>query len=140
MTKHDFALSELMNELIAAEIILKTKVSVNMAHVSSSKPKGKKKKKQVKQVGKVFVKKFNKAKNGTKGKWGSNCYYCDQPGYLKRKCTKFLAPIGLGETSSLLVETCLVANPINSWCVDSSSTNLVCNSLQGFQVTRQLNE
>jgi hypothetical protein len=62
MNKQDFTLFELKNELITMESILKTKVSVNMAQASSSKLKGKKKKKnQVKQVGKMFVKKFNKA-------------------------------------------------------------------------------
>jgi hypothetical protein len=44
-----------------------------------SKPKGKKKKKQVKQVGKVFVKRFNKAEKGTNGKSGGNYYHCDKP-------------------------------------------------------------
>jgi hypothetical protein len=140
MNKQDFTFSKLMNELIAAEGILKTKVSVNMAQASSSKPKGKKKKNQIKQVGKVFVKRFKKAENRTNGKQGSNCYYCDQPGHWKRNCNKFLATIGQGEASSLLVETCLVVNPINSWCVDLRPTNHVCNSLQRFRVTRQLNE
>jgi hypothetical protein len=50
MNKQDFILSELMNELIVAEGIRKTKVSINMAQASSSKSKCKKKKKQVKQV------------------------------------------------------------------------------------------
>jgi hypothetical protein len=31
-------------------------------------------------------------------------------------------------------------NPTGTWCVDSGSTNHVCNSLQGFQETRKLNE
>jgi hypothetical protein len=140
MKEQDFTWSKLMNESIAMESILKTKVYINMAQASSSKPKAKKKKKLVKQVGKVFVKKFNKAENGTKGKQGSNWYYCDKPEHLKRNCTKFLASIGQGETSSFLVETCLVTNPTNSWCVDSGSTNNASNSLQGFQVTGQLNE
>jgi hypothetical protein len=89
MNKQDFTLSELMNELIVAESILKTKVSVNMAQALSSKPKGKKKKKKKKQVkqGKVFVKRFKKAEKGTKGKHGSNCYFCDQPGHWKRNYT-----------------------------------------------------
>lgn len=68
MKEQDFTWSELMNELVAAESILKTKVYINMAQASSSKPKAKKKKKLVKQVGKVFVKKFNKAEKGAKGK------------------------------------------------------------------------
>lgn len=132
MNKQDFMLYKLMNVLIAAESILKTKVSVNMAQASFSIPKDKYKTKQVKQVSKVFVKRFNKAKNGIKGKRGGNCYHCDQPGHWKKNCTKFLAFIGQGETSSLLVKTCLVANLTNSWCVDSGSTNHVYNSLQGF--------
>ena len=38
------------------------------------------------------------------------------------------------------IETCLVVDSTNTWIVDSGATNHVCNSLQGFQVTRQLNE
>ena len=42
--------------------------------------------------------------------------------------------------STFLLETCLVQNPTKSWCVDSGCTNHICNSLQGFQETRKLNE
>ena len=42
--------------------------------------------------------------------------------------------------SSFLLEMCLVQNPTDSWCVDSSCTNHICNTLQGFQETRKLNE
>ena len=42
--------------------------------------------------------------------------------------------------SSFLLKICLVQNPTNSWCVDSGCTNHICNSLQGFQETRKLNE
>ena len=42
--------------------------------------------------------------------------------------------------STFLLETCLVQNPTNSWCVDSGCTNHICNFLQGFQETRKLNE
>ena len=42
--------------------------------------------------------------------------------------------------SSFLLEICLVKNPTDSWCVDSGSTNHICNSLQGFQETRKLNK
>ena len=41
---------------------------------------------------------------------------------------------------TFLLETYLVQNPTNSWCVDSGCTNHICNSLQGFQETRKLNE
>jgi hypothetical protein len=42
MNKQDFTFFKLMNELITTESILKTKVYVNIAQDSSSKPKGKK--------------------------------------------------------------------------------------------------
>ena len=42
--------------------------------------------------------------------------------------------------SSFLLETCLVHNPTNSWCVDSRCTNHIYNVLQGFQETKRLNE
>ena len=34
----------------------------------------------------------------------------------------------------------MVQNPTDSWCVDSSCTNHICNSLQEFQETRKLKE
>ena len=42
--------------------------------------------------------------------------------------------------SSFLLEICLVQNPTNSWCVDSGCTNHICNTLQGFQEIKKLNE
>ena len=42
--------------------------------------------------------------------------------------------------STFLLEICSVQNPTDSWCVDSGCTNHICNSLQGFQETRKLNE
>ena len=42
--------------------------------------------------------------------------------------------------SSFFLEICLVQNPTDSWCVDSGCTNHICNSLQGFQETKKLNE
>ena len=41
---------------------------------------------------------------------------------------------------SFLLEICLVQNPTDSWCVDSGCTNHICNSLQGVQETRKLEE
>jgi hypothetical protein len=41
MSKKDYTLAELMNELIAAESILKNKTSAFIAHASNPKPKGK---------------------------------------------------------------------------------------------------
>ena len=37
---------------------------------------------------------------------------------------------------TFLLEICLVKYLMDSWCVDSD----ICNSLQGFQETRKLNE
>ena len=42
--------------------------------------------------------------------------------------------------SSFHLEIYLVQNPMDSWCVDSSCTNHICNSLLGFQETRKLNK
>ena len=42
--------------------------------------------------------------------------------------------------SSFLLEICSVQNPTNPWCVDSGCTNHICNTLQGFEETRKLNE
>ena len=42
--------------------------------------------------------------------------------------------------SSFLLEICLVQNPTGSWCVNSSCTNHICNTLQGFQESKKLNE
>ena len=42
--------------------------------------------------------------------------------------------------NTFLLEICLVKNPTDSWCVDLGCTNHICNSLQGFQETKKLNE
>ena len=44
------------------------------------------------------------------------------------------------ESYSLVVETCLAVLSSGTWCVDTGATNHVCNSLQGFQETRQLSD
>lgn len=62
MNKKSYTLFELINEVIVAEGILKTKASVHMAHASSSKSKGRKKKKGSKQAGKQDAIRVNKAR------------------------------------------------------------------------------
>ena len=113
-----------------------------MAEASTSQPKskgkGKKKKKKdfTKQVGKQIA--LGVADKGKKIK--GKCFHCGKEGHWKRNCPKFKAANNKGMKSSFLLEICLVQNPMDSWCVDSGRTNHICNSLQGFQETRKLNE
>ena len=135
MNKKIYSLSELMNELVAAEGILGTSnVDANMAEASTSQPKskgrGKKKKKKdfTKQDGKQIA--LGVTNKGKKIK--GNCFHCGEKGHWKRNCPKFKAANNKGMKSSFLLEICLVQNPTDSWCVDSSCTNHIYNSLQGF--------
>ena len=104
------------------------------------KGNGKKKKKDfTKQDGKKIalgVANKGKKKNYTKGK----CFYYGEKGHWKRNCLKFRAANNKSMKSSFLLEICLVQNPTNPWCVDSGCTNHICNTLQGFEETRKLNE
>ena len=147
MNKNVNSLSELINGLCAAEGILKTKGTVNLTPASTSKPKSKgnggwKKKKKAdrksKQVALRVAKGSTQAGNSKpKGK----CFHCGEDGHWKRNCSKFLASKKQGMLKSLLFESCLVLNPTNSWCVDSGSTNHICNMLQQrFKETRKLSD
>ena len=124
-----------MNELVAAEDILGTSnVDSNMVEVSTfqpkSKGKGKKKKNKNftkqddKQIALGVANKGNK-KDYAKGK----CFHCGEKGHWKRNCPIFRDAKNKGMKSSIFLEICLVKNPTDSWCVDSSCTNHICNSL-----------
>ena len=137
MNKKIYSLSELMNELVATEDILGTSnVDANMVEAFTSHPKskgkGKKKKKKdfTKQDGKQIalrVANKGKKKDYAKGK----CFHCGKKEHWKRNCPKFRVA-NKGMKSLFLLEICLVQNRMNSWCVDSSCTNHICNTLQGF--------
>ena len=134
MNKKIYSLSELMNELVTTEGILGTfSVDANMVEASTSQPKlkgkGKKKKKDfTKQDGKqISLGVSNKGKK-IKGK----CFHCGEKGNWKMNCPKFRAANNKSMKSTFLLEIYLVQNPMDSWCVNSSCTNHICNSLQGF--------
>ena len=137
MNKKIYSLSELMNELVAAEGILGTSsVDANMAKTSTfqpkSKDKGKKKKKKdfTKQDDKQIV--LGVANKGKKKYAKGKCFHCGEKGHWKRNCPIFRVAKNKGMKSSFLLEICLVQNPMDSWCVDSGCTNHICNTLQGF--------
>ena len=138
MNKNIYSLSELMNELVTTEGIFGTSsVDANMAEASTfhpkSKGKGKKNKKKkkdfAKQDGKQVALGVSNKGNKTKGK----CFHCGEKGHWKRNYPIFKAAKNKGMKSTFHLETCLVHNPTDSWCVDLGCTNHICNSLQGFQ-------
>ena len=120
MNKKIYSLSELLNELLAAEGILGTSsVDANMAKAFTSQPKskgkGKKKKKKdfAKQDGKQITlgvaNKGKKKKEYAKGKF----FHYDEKGHWKRNCPIFKASKNKGMKSSFILEICLVQNPTN---------------------------
>ena len=128
MNKKDYTLSELMNELQAAEGIIKSKKHVLIVFVRGSS--------KLKLKGKNVMKK-NKAKHVNKGEAKprgvqirdvpkGKCFHCSKDGHWKRNYPAFIASKKQGMIKSLVDETCFVAYSIDTWCVDLGVTNHVC--------------
>jgi gag-polypeptide of LTR copia-type/Zinc knuckle len=145
MNKRSYSLSELLKELQAAEGLLKKPSSVMVAVKSGSSKRFAKKKKKKTQAG------IPRAGNATQGMAGGpkalgpqqkkakgKCFKCGQKGHWKPQCP--LLKNNAGISFSLVVESCLAVRSTGTWYVDSGATDHVCNSLQGFQETRQLSD
>ncbi|MCE8502524.1 DDE-type integrase/transposase/recombinase, partial [Latilactobacillus sakei] len=131
-------LTELCNMLKRAEgLIQKDKGTILMAEKKGGSSKKVFKKK------KTFKKTFKKGTKKNKGQ--DECHYCHKKGHWKRNCISYLASLKEGKTAegtihSFVVETNMVNNCINSWCIDSGASAHICNSLQGYKEKRKLNE
>ena len=100
---------------------------------SSAKKIGKKKVPKLDAKPKKQQQQKPKARNGKpKGK----CYTCGQKGHYKnnypKKSQSHNSNNNSGMPQSYVVETYFMARTTGTWCVDTRSTNHVCNSLQGF--------
>ncbi|RVW98285.1 Retrovirus-related Pol polyprotein from transposon TNT 1-94 [Vitis vinifera] len=140
-TQIEMVLNTLLLVFSTAETIIKqgaAPVVLNIERASSSVQKKGKKKKNVKLNNNGAAKGVNGVVKKPKGK----CFHCKQPGHWKLQCPTWLAKKKQGTSPFhlLVVETCLAVLTTHQWCVDSGATNHVCNSLQGFQGTRQLSK
>ena len=150
MNQMNFLISELMSFLQSAEGVIKlggNVLNVERASTSASMPKGKKgkKKKPIAKGPKVgstpkIGKSKGKGKGKKDGKGKGNCFQYGILGHWKRDCPNFLAMKVQGMIESQVVEVSFITDTLNTWCIDSGTTNHICNTLQGFRSTRQCHD
>ena len=137
MNKRQYSLAELLTELQAAEGLFRQSVQVNVAEKgSSSKPKGIKKKKKAQTQKAVKAVGVQGGVKKPKGK----CFRCKQSGHWKQDCPLPKKTNNTGMSLSLVTETFIAAISTSTWCVDTGATDHVCNSMQGFQLSRMLRD
>ena len=69
------------------------------------------------------------------------CFHCGGARHWKRKCLTYLAQIKDSVIiESLVIEVSLITGTSNSWYVNFSTTNYICNMLQGFWKTKKLSD
>ena len=66
------------------------------------------------------------------------CFHYGGAGHWKMNCPNYLAQKkNLGIIESLIIKVSFIEGTSNFWCVDSGTTNHICNTLQGFLKTRK---
>lgn len=140
MNRRLYSLAELLTELQSAESLFKqNNVQTYTAEkVSTSKPKGGKKKNNVQKQGNLARKGMRP--QGAVKKPTGKCFKCKQRGHWKPDCPLLKEENKSGMSHSLVVETCLAVLSTSTWCVDTGATDHVCITLQGFQETRRLSD
>ena len=136
-------LTKLRNMLQRAEDLTKKDKHIVLMFEKgkSSKPKHNKRK-----FGNNKSSKQNVLKKKTKKDKSEDVYHlCKKSGHWKRNCYKYLASLKKEKSSEgmntiLIIETNLLVDSSNSWCIDSGTTSHICNTLHGFQEIRKLNE
>ena len=74
------------------------------------------------------------------GKQKGKCFHYGVPRHWKRNCPDYLATRNQGMIESHVIEVSYLTDISNTWCIDSGSTNHICNTLQGFRQTRQCSD
>ena len=117
------------------EGILKDVRGVHMAEKDSLDSSHNKKKNNNFKKTKKGKAKVGKCKSKGKGKF----FLYSKKGHWKKECPIFQNK-SEGMFDSILVESCLVVDYTSLWWIDSEAIDHICNSLQGFQLRKRLNE